>query len=98
MSFYREKALVEIEKLIPHFIASFNDETSEKLRVHVHIEAGHYSPDGDKLEEGWFAANVWVPHERGYVEQADIDLAASELKVILSQNDSKNQLKNLIGF
>ena len=96
MRYHREQVLTEIELLVPNFIASFNDETPEKLRVHVHIEAGHFGPGGESLEEGWFPANVWVPHSHGYVEKDDIATAAKELKDILSQNDSNGQIRNLI--
>ncbi|MQA53719.1 hypothetical protein [Pseudomonas piscis] len=94
MRYYRQEVLTQIESLIPHFIARFSEETSSEMHIQIYLEAGHYAPDGERLEEGWFSANVTVPHEHGYVDEGKIAEAAKALALYLRQNDAKQQLAN----
>lgn len=96
MSIHRQNVLQEIEKQIPHWIAKFNDETADELEVIIHLEAGHCSPSGETLEEGWFGASTRIPHRHGYVDEKDLQAAVDALRLYLHQYDAKQQLKNLL--
>lgn len=96
MSIHRHNVLQEIEKKIPHWVAKINAETSDELEITIHLEAGHYSPSGERLEEGWFGASISVPHQHGYVDEEDLQTAVDELLRLLSQHDTNGQLKNLL--